>query len=91
MCAQFPEEADIASVEVTVAQSCNEWGMIGDDVAYSLTLTGSHMMMSVARCFLLLSPSMSLWQCVFWEHSQFDDFGYRVLGLYNIRAKICVR
>lgn len=46
--------------------------MIGEAVEYSLTLIGSHIIVSLSlflsliiSLFLLLSPSMSLWQCVF--------------------------
>ena len=76
--------------------------MMGEDVQHSLTLIGSHIIvplspprshyLSLALCLsVALSLCVSVTVCVFWEHSQSDDFGCRVLGLYNIRAKICAR
>lgn len=73
-----------------------------EDVQHSLTLIGSHIIVSLstplshylscAVCLsVALSPCVSVTVCVFWERSQSDDIGCRVLGLYNIRAKICAR
>lgn len=72
--------------------------MMGEDVQHSFTLIGSHIIESLSPLLshylsfsFCLSFLLCLYDSVFWELSQSDDFGCRVLGLYNIRAKICVR
>ena len=105
MWAQFSEEADIASVELTEAgvvywvrhdwRRCTAFLDTHWQPHYSPSLSpppSHYLSLSLSLSLTVaLSLCVSVTVCVFWEHSQSDDFGCRVLGLYNIRAKICVR